>query len=305
MNLVHDTGILGQLCHPTQNKNREVVEWLASLLENDGVESRVFVPEICDYELRRKLLHLIAKNQVTTQSIDRLNALAEELEYLSLDTPTMRRAAEFWAKARLQGLPTADEKSLDGDVILAAQADHCDATMVTSNVKHLSRFGVARHWTEMQPRPKGSIPYVEGVVPPRGYVRAQVQESGEFVWIHPKTIVADDEVRSQLNNEQIQRANWIWQQLHEHYPITIAEFVRRFEQDQNPEREIAVGEQIASVYILELQERPNANLNERQLLFNVILKCSMTATLDEVLATAPEAKGLPNLARVDRRFRGN
>ena len=57
--------------------------------------------------------------------------------------------------------------------------------------------------------------------------------------------------------------------------------------------------------ILELQERPNADPAERQLLFSVILTCSNTSTLDEVLATAPEAKGLSNLARVDRRFRGN
>jgi predicted nucleic acid-binding protein len=304
MNLVLDTGILGQLCHSTQRKNRPVVEWLATILDND-FETRVFLPEICDYELRRKLLHLISKGQVEPRSIDRLNALIDLLEYLPIDTETMRHAAELWAKARVMGLPTADEKSLDGDVILAAQAALSNSTMVTTNVKHLSRYGMARHWSELQPRPKGSIPYVEGVVPPRGYIRVRIQGSGELVWIHPSSIRTKSEVRSQLSSEQAERASKIWEIIHEHYAISLDDFVHGFRQDQNPEKEICVWEQIASVYELELQERPNADFPERELLFKVILTCSNTATLDEVLATAPDAKVLPNLARVESRFRGN
>ena len=152
MNLVLDTGILGQLCHSTQRKNRPVADWLASVLDDEN-ETRVFLPEICDYELRRKLLHLIAKKQVDARSIDRLNDLIDELEYLPIDTETMRHAAELWAKARIKGLPTADEKSLDGDVILAAQAALSNATIVTNNVKHLSRYGAACQWSDLEPRP--------------------------------------------------------------------------------------------------------------------------------------------------------
>jgi predicted nucleic acid-binding protein len=303
MNLVLDTGVLGQLCHSTQRKNRPVVEWLASRLD-DELENRIFVPEICDYELRRKLLHLISKGEVQPRSIDRLNELINKLEYLSIDTQTMRLAAELWAKARATGVPTADEKTLDGDVILAAQAQRSNAIMVTNNVKHLSRYGVARHWSELQTRPKGSIPYVEGVVPPQGYIQAQVKETGELVWIKPSSIVADDEVRSQLSSDQIERSRWIWEQLREVYAISFDEFVFGFQQDESPEPEIAVWERIASVYVLELRERPNANFSERQLLFKVIRNCSMTSNLDEILSTAPEAKGLPNLARVESRFRG-
>ena len=138
MNFVLDTGILGQLCHSTQKKNRPVALWLESLLVDEH-EHRVFLPEICDYELRRKLLHLVSKGQIEARSIDRLNGLVEDLEYLPIDTERMRRAAEIWANARAKGLATANEKSLDGDVILAAQAELADAIMVTNNVKHFRR----------------------------------------------------------------------------------------------------------------------------------------------------------------------
>jgi hypothetical protein len=39
----------------------------------------------------------------------------------------MLQAAEFWAEARREGIPTADPKALDGDVILAAQATVIEA----------------------------------------------------------------------------------------------------------------------------------------------------------------------------------
>jgi hypothetical protein len=54
--------------------------------------------------------------------LTRLDGLARLLEYLPLTTAAMRQAAVFWAQGRQQGQPTADDKALDGDVILAAQA---------------------------------------------------------------------------------------------------------------------------------------------------------------------------------------
>ena len=66
----------------------------------------------------------------------------------------MRKAAEFWAQVRRQGLPTAGDQSLDGDAILAAQASLIGSagdsvTVATGNVTHLTRFsGIdARDWT--------------------------------------------------------------------------------------------------------------------------------------------------------------
>ena len=63
----------------------------------------------------------------------------------------MLRAAEFWSQARQMGRPTASDKALDGDVILAAQAallknDNNQVIVATTNVKHLSLFVDAREW---------------------------------------------------------------------------------------------------------------------------------------------------------------
>ncbi|MCP2731874.1 hypothetical protein [Limnofasciculus baicalensis] len=63
----------------------------------------------------------------------------------------MLKSAELWASARKQGKPTADNKALDGDVILASQAilvsnyGH-EVIVATTNIKHLSLFVDAREW---------------------------------------------------------------------------------------------------------------------------------------------------------------
>lgn len=149
MNLILDTSLLGRLCHPTQLKNRTFVAWLNTLLKKDEDETDIFVPEVCDYELRRKLLHMISKGQTTPRSIDILNELASTLIYLPLDTHTMRRAAELWSDLRSRGLPTASDAELDGDVILAAQAESVSAIIVTENKKHMTRLGDAKTWDEL------------------------------------------------------------------------------------------------------------------------------------------------------------
>jgi len=125
------------------------VQWLTDLLRAGDEALTIYVPEICDYELRRKLLHLIEKGQATQKSIDRLDDLGKLLEYLPLDTGMMRKAAELWAEARKRGVPTAADVALDGDVILAAQALLIGGTVVTSNRRHLSRFVPVKDWSEI------------------------------------------------------------------------------------------------------------------------------------------------------------
>ncbi len=104
------------------------------------------VPEITDYEVRRELLRLNKQ-----KSVDRLDLLRATIGYVPLTTATMLRAAEFWAQVRKLGRPTADNKALDGDVILAAQAallaERGDEVIVaTTNVGHPTRFVDAREW---------------------------------------------------------------------------------------------------------------------------------------------------------------
>ncbi|MCY2993492.1 MAG: hypothetical protein NTY19_37280 [Planctomycetota bacterium] len=148
MYLLLDTGLLGQLCHPGNAANKRASDWVEAILRS-GSEDRVFLPEVCDYELRRKLLHLIQKGQSTRRSVQRLNDLGELLDYLPLDTSTMRKAAEFWCDSRSRGNPTASNEALDGDVILAAQAAAVSGTVVTTNRKHLAQFVPACDRTEI------------------------------------------------------------------------------------------------------------------------------------------------------------
>jgi predicted nucleic acid-binding protein len=105
---------------------------------------RVLVPEIVDYEVRRELLRAHK-----TAGLARLDALATSLEYQPLTSTAMRQAARFWAQARRQGRPTAPDYALDGDVILAAQADTLgdpNVIIATTNVAHLARFTAADLW---------------------------------------------------------------------------------------------------------------------------------------------------------------
>jgi predicted nucleic acid-binding protein len=139
-----DAGPLGMISHPRPNPT--IVAWLRRLLAA-GV--RVVVPEIADYEVRRELLR--ANRQKGVQRLDDLKAV---LGYAPITSPIMLKAAEFWAVARNQGFPTADDVGLDADVILAAQAivlaeSVGEVVIVTTNVGHLARFADARNWDEV------------------------------------------------------------------------------------------------------------------------------------------------------------
>lgn len=139
-----DSSPLGLLSHP--RKHPEIKAWVQALLTAGFV---VRVPEIADYEIRRELLRA-----GKTAGVQRLNVLKSMLGYVPITTETMLKAAELWAQARQQGQPTADDRALDGDVILAAQALEIrdlgyEVVIATSNVKHLSRFVAAQNWEEI------------------------------------------------------------------------------------------------------------------------------------------------------------
>jgi predicted nucleic acid-binding protein len=149
MTVFLDTGVLGFLTSSSSSAEpMECKEWLTTILSS-GVQVRV--PEIADYELRREL-----KRIKSTKSIERLDTLGQVVGYVSISTPMMRRAAEFWSQARQSGVPTADDKALDADMILAAQVvastDNDEPIVVaTTNVKHLERFVSARVWRDITP----------------------------------------------------------------------------------------------------------------------------------------------------------
>lgn len=136
--IVLDTGPLGRISHP--RPNREITKWLVDLLKGGAI---VYIPEITDYEVRRELLRASLH-----QSIRRLDELKSVLTYLPIDTEAMLKAAELWAEARNRGVPTADPKELDADVILAAQAMQIGGSIATENVGHLGLFVEARNWRD-------------------------------------------------------------------------------------------------------------------------------------------------------------
>ncbi len=137
-----DAGPIGLVTNPKLSPESTLcTRWLQALIISD---SRVIIPEIADYEVRRELLRA---NKV--RGIARLDELANSLEYLPITTAAMRQAAMFWAQARQQGQPTAGDKTIDSDMILAAQAmtlDVVDVVIATTNVGHLSRFAPADLW---------------------------------------------------------------------------------------------------------------------------------------------------------------
>ena len=142
-----DSGPLGLLTNPkSSSETRECNLWLAGLLQQ-GIQ--VKIPEIADYEVRRELLRADKR-----QGLKRLDDLQNVIDYMPLTTQTMLKAAQFWAQIRKQGMPTADNKALDGDVILAAQAamiknDGHDVIIATTNVNHLSRLANAKQWRDI------------------------------------------------------------------------------------------------------------------------------------------------------------
>ena len=142
-----DTGPLGLASAPRRSRQSTAcAEWLDSLLAQG---TQVVLPEIADCEVRRELLRADK-----VKSIARLDALARLLEYVPITTALMRRAAQLWATARQQGKPTADEKPLDGDVILAAQAESLstpDLVVATRNLRHTSQFVSAALWPDIKP----------------------------------------------------------------------------------------------------------------------------------------------------------
>jgi predicted nucleic acid-binding protein len=139
--LVLDTNVLGKLCHPRAEANRPLVECLRSFLFDP--QYRLVLPEIADYECRRVLIWRgqLKKVPEALQSLARLDELRREIEFLPLDSNVMLLAADFWAKARAEGLEVDHEKGLSADLILAAQVSLCtNAQVVTENRKHLARF---------------------------------------------------------------------------------------------------------------------------------------------------------------------
>jgi len=138
-----DSGPLGLLAHDRPARRVPIQTWI---LQELAAGATFIVSEVADYEVRRELTRLIQSGQLPPSRLDRLNQLGSLCRYLPVSTAMWRRAAELWADARMQGLPTASAASLDADVLIAAQAAEVQATVVTNNAGHIGRWVPVRTW---------------------------------------------------------------------------------------------------------------------------------------------------------------
>jgi predicted nucleic acid-binding protein len=119
--IVLDSGPLGLITHPRYG-SAEVVEATDWISQSIFAGTRVIVPAIVYYELKRELLR--ARKNVGLSRLDEfVNATPDR--YLPLSDEALRLAADLWARSRQMGRLTADPKDLDIDVIIAGPLHWC------------------------------------------------------------------------------------------------------------------------------------------------------------------------------------
>lgn len=149
-----DSGVLGKLCNPNSSPEVEAARERLYTLLAKGVY--IVSSQICDYEVRRSLI-LNSLRGFSSEGIDNLNKLSEFIDFLPVNNTVLLKASKLWAEARIQGIPTADDKSLDADIIICAQYKVLEQeypgryiVIATTNIKHLSRFTEAKEWQEIE-----------------------------------------------------------------------------------------------------------------------------------------------------------
>ena len=152
--LLLDSSILSCVLRPEIPENGPVAAAILRMLGDPRY--KIFVPEIIDYELRRKLLHMgHHRYQGRKWAKDALTVLDEIVSagYLPLTTNAMRMAASLWAQTRAKGELRGPEENLDVDVILAAQARQVGGHVVTANEKHFRHLVDVFDWRPYQHSP--------------------------------------------------------------------------------------------------------------------------------------------------------
>jgi len=138
-----DTGPLGLLAHGQPAYRIPIQTWV---VQEMSAGAAIYISEVADYEVRRELTRLVRSGKLPSSRLHRLDQLVNLCGYLPVTTAMWRRAADLWADARQQGLPTAGAAALDADVLIAAQAAEFHATVITNNPMHLARWVPVRTW---------------------------------------------------------------------------------------------------------------------------------------------------------------
>lgn len=149
--LLFDSGTLGLVTRPARSDEvRRALLWVSDV---EAAGDHIYVSEVADYEVRRELVR--CRNNAGLRRLDTFVGAWEE-RLLPVDRAIWLLAAKNWATLRQQGMPTADDRRLDADVLIAAQAAllveaHPDRSVivVTDNVRHFSRLVTASVWTDL------------------------------------------------------------------------------------------------------------------------------------------------------------
>lgn len=152
MRLLLDTNAIIRLCHP--RRDPQIKTWLQQWLAHaqTGGDVEVVVSAAADYEARRGYLWKLASHPDGPKALARLDQLCDLLGIYPIPLDVLRRAAQFWSEAKKGGYSTAEDRAIDWDVIVAAEATGLGAIVVTSNAGHISRYGVdARDWGDIPP----------------------------------------------------------------------------------------------------------------------------------------------------------
>jgi predicted nucleic acid-binding protein len=147
-----DAGPLGMITNPKSSPENEACKnWLAKLASR-GFD--IVIPEIADYEVRRELLRAgpFPHNKKTRP---RSPGRVERHDPICADHHADHVAGRGVLGIREKdGRQSADDASLDADMILAAQAvalnrNGDEAVIATTNVRHLSLFSSAHVWRDI------------------------------------------------------------------------------------------------------------------------------------------------------------
>ena len=149
MIVILDSGVLHTLVSTSKVKEvTDCQDWFYYLLSRSA---KVVTSSLCNYEVKRELIR-----RKKVKEINNLNQLKALIDFFPVDDSTLELAAELWAEARNKGMPTADDLSLDADVIICAQYQLLAqeypgryVVIATTNVKHLSRFTEAKEWQDI------------------------------------------------------------------------------------------------------------------------------------------------------------
>lgn len=148
MYLVLDSRVVGLVTTP--NARGEAADCKTWLRAHGVAGTQIVLPDIVDYETRRALLHRGLGSRLAN-----LDALAASVLTLRVTRAVLVDAANLWAEARRAGRKTADDRALDVDVILCAQAraltgpGRRPVVVATTNVRHIAAFVDARRWTDV------------------------------------------------------------------------------------------------------------------------------------------------------------